>query len=113
MRERSRRSSTGSTTSPTSRPPSPTRSEGTVPGKSWSALHEAGQVAVGVLDRGDLTAAAHVVRLLDDRAAALDQLLDGLLDVLHAPEGDRAGEAALVPVRVEADMPAADREAHV
>src|SRR5438093_55832 len=48
-------------------------------------LHEARDVAVGVLDGGHELAAADVARLLLDGRASSDELLDRLVDIVNKP----------------------------
>src|SRR5216683_622917 len=76
-------------------------------------LHEAGDVAVGVLDRGHQLAAGDVARLLWDGRARGDELLERLVDVVDKPVRKWRGHPLSVAVGVESDVLATDVPADV
>ena len=89
---------------------------GVTPAGWWSAgrdLREADVVAVAIADEADLHAAADVGRVLHERGAGRDELVQARPDVVARPVDDRAGHALRVPVRVEGDLGSAGAVADV
>src|SRR5579859_512576 len=76
-------------------------------------LHKARDIAVGVLDRSHQLARADVARLLLDRRASGNELLDCLVDVVDKPVRNRRGHPLLVAVRVESNVLPTDVPAYV